>query len=49
MTCDGCKKKANGATIIHATKLPTQLMFQISGYDTIDDAEDKSKSKVNKG
>ena len=41
MTCEGCKKKKNGGTIIHAPKLPTQLIFQISGYDNIDDAEDK--------
>ena len=41
MTCDGCNKKTNSATIIHATKLPTQLMLKISGYDTIDDAEVK--------
>ena len=39
----------NGTTIIHATKLTTQLMFKISGYNAIDDAEDKSKSRVNKG
>ena len=49
MACEGFKKKTNGGTIIHATKLPTQLMLQISGYDTIDDAEDRSKSRVNKG
>ena len=49
MTCHGCKKKTNGGTIMHSTKLPTQLMLQTSGCDNIDDSEDKSKSRVNKG
>lgn len=39
----------NGATIIYATKLSTKLMLQISGYNAINDSEDKSKSRVNKG
>ena len=49
MICDECKNKTKGGIIIHARKLPTQLMLQISGYKAIDDAEDNSKERVNKG
>ena len=49
MTCDECKNKTKGATIIHARMLPKQLMLQISGYNAIDNAENNSKSRVNKG
>ena len=49
MTCNGCKNKINGGTIIHTEKLPTRLMMQISGHDTIEDSADKLKSRVNKG
>ena len=43
------KKITKDGTIIRATKLPKQLILQISGYNTIVGVEDKSKSRVNKG
>ena len=48
MTCDDCKNKTKGATIIHTRKLPTQLILQISRYNAIDYSEDNSKARVNK-
>ena len=49
MKFDECKNKTKGSTIIHERKLPTQLMFQISGYKAIDDAKENSRSILNKG
>ena len=49
MICNGCNKKNEGANIIHATKLPTQLMLQILEYQNIEYDEDKFQSIINKG